>query len=292
MTIILGLIEMFARTADSAHWNVNGYRPYFLVYLGILAGVLKRGLSRCLIVMVSNGWGVVRDSLGAAMRAIVIVGAAYIGVSATRDLMLAYAMEDLEKLSILSEIRLFDIVTILTFIEGVIDVTYIMWILDALKVTMHYLESMKQTRKLARYLTLRSIFLFSILFATIWAGFSHLVDTAGTYDEDGIVRVEHEWIVDAGTEVNYLFVLIGVAFLWWPNPNAKEYANAMELGGDGDGETELELSGVVPSAMDDDDDEDGNKKDVTTFMDDDMHDDDEYAGNTKGYSMLMTRRRD
>jgi len=127
-----------------------------------------------------------------------------------------------------------------------------MWILDALNGTMMYLDNMNQTRKLGRYLKLRTLFLFAILFAVVWAVFS----LVNTYDEEGIVREEHEWIVDAATEVNYLFVLIGVAWLWKPNPSAKEYAYVMELpamGGDGEG-NELELTGHVPSAMDDDDD--------------------------------------
>jgi len=116
-----------------------------------------------------------------------------------------------------------------------------------------YLENMNQMRKLGRYLRLRTIYLYAILFAVVLVVFS----LVNMYDEDGIVREEHEWIVESAFEVNYLFVLVGVSVLWRPNPSAKEYAYAMELpamGADGDG-TELELTGVVPSAMDDDDDE-------------------------------------
>jgi hypothetical protein len=116
---------------------------------------------------------------------------------------------------------------------------------------MQYLENMSQTRKLDRYLKLRTIFLYAILFAIIWAVFS-LVDT---YNKDGIVREEHEWVVEAAGELNYLFVLVGVAILWKPNPAAKEYAYVMELPTSGDGCTELELTDTVPSAASDDEDE-------------------------------------
>lgn len=74
------------------------------------------------------------------------------------------------------------------------------------------------------------------------------------YDQEGIVREEAEWIVQAATEVNYLFVLLGVAWLWRPNPAAKEYAYALELSST-DAENELELTETVPSAMDDDEGE-------------------------------------
>jgi hypothetical protein len=59
-----------------------------------------------------------------------------------------------------------------------------------------------------------------------------------------------------------LYLLIGVAFLWRPNPAAQEYAYVMELRSDGEDvdENDLELTGVVPSAMDDDDDFDDEPK--------------------------------
>lgn len=235
------------------------YHCDFLFHnVGVFMGVLKRAVSRCLIVMVSLGWGVVRDTLGATMPKIVFLGIFYVGTSVVRDFMVVIAVQDMETLSIEEEGELFDVVQILTFVVAAIDVVFILWILDALNGTMEYLESMNQTRKLMRYLRLRCLFLFTILFAVVWAVFS-LVDT---YDEDGILEEQHEWIVDAATELNYLFLLIGVAVLWWPNPSAKEYAYVMELpavGGE-DGENELELTGVVPSAMDDDDDDEGNAK--------------------------------
>ena len=249
-TIFMGMAEMAFRTFDYMVWNNQGYRPMALVYLGILMGVLKRGIMRCLAVMVSLGWGVVRDSLGPAMRMVIVLGALYIGISATRDLMLIFFVEDFTELTTEEETDLIDIVWVLTICVAALDVIYILWILDALNGTMQYLENMSQSRKLQRFLTLRSIILFAILFATVWIVFS-LVDR---YDEEGIVREEHEWIVDAATEVNYLYLLLGVAILWRPNEAAREYAYVMELPDAESGdENDLELTGVVPSAMDDDD---------------------------------------
>lgn len=69
-------------------------------------------------------------------------------------------------------------------------------------------------------------------------------------------------IVDAAVEANYIFVLTGVAVLWRPQENAKEYAYVMQLPSiktdqnDDDGEEgEFEMSAVVPSAADLDEDE-------------------------------------
>jgi len=189
------------------------------------------------------------------MRVVIVMGATYIGVSATRDLMLIFFVEDFEELTLEEETDLIDVVWVLTIVVAALDVIFILWMLDALNGTMQYLENMSQTRKLQRFLTLRSIVLFAILFATGWIVFS-LVDK---FDEQGIVREEHEWVVDAATEVNYLYILLGVAVLWRPNPAAQEYAYVMELPDTDDengNENDLELTGVVPSAMDDDDDDD------------------------------------
>jgi Lung seven transmembrane receptor len=260
ITIVVGFVEMIFRSGDYFVWNQDGYRMNVAMYLGILLGVFKRGFSRCLGIMVSLGWGVIRDSLGSTMRWIILLGATYIGVSSARELMWQFAIDDLETLSYGTEEDIFSVTVIMTFVVSALDVIFILWILDALNGTMEYLENMGQTRKLMRYLRLRCIFLFGILFATAWVVFA-LVDT---YDEVGIVEEEHEWVVKAATEINYLFMLLGVAILWRPNPSAKEYAYAMELPAtssfEDEGGTELELTGAVPSAMDDDDDDPSGKK--------------------------------
>jgi Lung seven transmembrane receptor len=270
LTIGMGLVEMVLRVADYLDWNMDGDHSNALMYAGILMGVIKDGFSRGLLVMVSLGWGVIRDSLGLDLPKIVVLGIVYIACAAVLELTIAFAEQDIQSLSYDAEVELFDLATIFNFVVAAVNVVFIMWILDALNATMTYLDNMNQTRKLARYLRLRTILLFSVLFAVVWAVFS-LVDT---YDEDGIVREEHEWIVNAATELNYLAVLIGVAILWKPNPNAKEYAYVMELPAMGsDGETELELTDVVPSAMDDMDDDFNDDNGQPTNFRNGSHDD-------------------
>lgn len=189
--------------------------------MGILLGVFKHGISWCLIVMVSLGWGVIRDTLGSALHRVIILGIVYIALAAARDFMIIFAVEDMKTMSYDEEVELLDLATILAVVVFAVAVIFILWILDALNGTMMYLENMNQTRKLKRYLRLRTIFLFAILFAIVWAVFS----LVNTYDEDGIVREEHEWVVEALQELNYLFVLVAVAILWRPNPSAKVSMN-------------------------------------------------------------------
>jgi hypothetical protein len=252
-TIMLGLLESFFKTGDYFVWNEDGTRFWFAMYTGVIIGVLKRGISRCLMVMVSLGWGVVRDSLGSTRKQIIALGIVYVGVSTARDVMTLFAITENETRTFKADVELFDVLTILTFIVAAIDVTFYMWILDALNGTMQYLENMNQSSKLQRYLRLRFILLFSVLFAVVWLVFG-IVNTAM---EESILPQQEEWAVDAVMEINYVMVLVSVAILWRPNPNAKEYAYVTELpaiGGE-DGEDDLEMVGNIPSALDEDDDE-------------------------------------
>lgn len=257
-TICMGTLEVFFRAGDLFVWNEDGKRFWIAFYIGIIVGVLKRGVSRCLLVMVSLGWGVVRDNLGRIMNKIHIIGGLYIVLSLIRDVMTEVAYSEIQKISIEEEEELFDIVKILGFVIVIIDLIFYFWIIDSLTATMEYLESMKQTSKLMRYLRLRCILMFSILFGVAWAVFG-IVDTYNS----GIVTQEARWVIDAMMEMNYLFVLVAVAVLWRPQQNAKEYAYVMELPAmsaathDDDGEEGvIELSANVPSAMDSDEEDD------------------------------------
>ena len=270
--ICLGLLEMIFRTGDYFVWNADGYRSPFIMWIAVLAGALKQGLSRCLIVMVSLGWGVVRDSLGSAQRTLIVfLGAVYILVTAVSDLMVVFAIEDMNSLSYTTEEHIFTVVKKLTVIASFIDFIFIIWILYALYTTMRYLRNMNQSCKLERYVKLRCLLLFLIMFATMWTVFM-LVDSV---NEESILQEEHAWTTDAASEIKYLFLLIGVAFLWRPNPSAREYAYVMELPAMGaDGENKLELMEAVPSEMDNGAGSvGGTPNSKNAFSDNEFHDD-------------------
>ena len=178
----------FARLVEQYEPRVAQLVFSCLFVQGVIVGVLKQGISRCLIVMVSLGWGVIRDDLGAVMNRINLMGALYIAVAMVRDIMTVVAYTGVQKISQEEEDELFDIVSILSLVIALIDVIFYLWIIDSMNATMEYLEGMNQTSKLLRYLRLRSILLASILFAVVWSVFG-IVDS---YDE-GIVEESNEW---------------------------------------------------------------------------------------------------
>lgn len=265
-TIGIGLLEVFFKAGDLWVWNVDGERFWFSLYTGVVLGVCKRAISRCLVVMLCLGWGVTCDTLGDKMAKVVTLGVAYAGVSAARDVMTVLAITENEVLSTETENSLLDAVTLLTFITAFIDVTFYLWIFDALNSTMQYLEDMNQSRKLKRYLRLRLILLLSVLFAVVWTVFG-IVDS---YNDQRIINEEvNGWVLSAVWEFNYLLVLVGLACLWAPEAGAKEYAYVMELSQLGN-DLEFETSIDGPES----DDEGGDATGSGAFSD--------YAGDDNG----------
>ena len=127
---------------------MDGIRFWFSLYTGVLLGVCKRAISRVLVVMLCLGWGVTCDSLGGMLKTIVTLGIVYACVSAARDVMTIISITENEILTHNQEEEILDVVSILTFVTAFIDVTFYLWIFDALNQTMQCLEEMNQSRKL------------------------------------------------------------------------------------------------------------------------------------------------
>jgi hypothetical protein len=246
-TLALGLLELLLKTMDYFEWNIYGVRSEIIMYSWIIVGVLKGAISRCVLVMVSLGWGVVRDTLGDQLIKIIILGIVFSISSFARDVAEVVFVEEMQTWSLEKEEEVYDVFSILTFVVAAIDCIFYMWILDALNSTMQYLENMNQSNKLKRYLRLRLILLISILFGIVWAVFG-IVDASM---ETAILDDGQEWIIRGMWVVNYSFVLVAIALLWKPDPRSKEFAYVMELPSVGD-DTVLQQS---TSIQDTDEDE-------------------------------------
>ena len=214
----------------------------------VILGVLKRGITRCLFVMVSMGWGVVRDSLGLALMKIIVLGLVYCGLTMLRDFFLVLAVDKVQSLSASTEEKLVDLTLLISLGVLVVNLIFFFWIIFSLFATTEYLKNMNQTTKLQRHLRLRCIILTGFLFAMAWFIFSEI---DGALD---ILSPNQYWMLEGAMHLNNLFVIVSVAMLWRPNSNAKDYAMQMQIPSTGDDEdNELELSCVVPSAGDLDD---------------------------------------
>jgi len=191
--------------------------------------------------MVAMGWGVVRDSLGASLCKIIFLGLLYSGVVFTRDF-LGIIAETVTSVSLTEEEELVDVALVLSVVAVILEIIFVMWIVSSLTATTDYLKNMNQTTKLRRHMRLRClvmtaiVVIIALVMVTLFQFFKPFLSA------------DQIWILRAVGHGNYLFVLFGVSVLWRPNANAKEYVMQMELPAIGDGDSDLELSCVVPSA--------------------------------------------
>ena len=242
-SISLGLLEMSFRCGDYYVWNGSGIRSNFIIWVGILVGVVKQGISRCLAVMVSMGWGVSRDSIPGTARTMSIgLGVAYIVTSGLSDCLLVFAIEHMNTMSYKNEKEIVTVVTLLSYCKSAVDTFFIIWVLMALSKTLTYLEKNNEKTKLEKMNQLRNLFLAAVCFVIIIILFQ-LFDKV---TDGGIVAEEHAWAMDAASEVSYLFVLVGISLIWRPSENSQKYAFFKELSPMymDDDEDDLELSDV------------------------------------------------
>jgi Lung seven transmembrane receptor len=242
-TIVLGTMEMVFRTRNLGQWNQTGWPSLVNIWLSEISTVLKKGISRCLFVMLSMGWCVVYESLQLrTLWAIRLLGVLYISVVLTANLMSVYAQEHTKTLSNGQQVEMHAVANLLAFVVFALDLVFLLWILDALSNTIVHLQNdSNQVHKLQRFLHVRAIFLASLLFAVAWMGLV-LADTM-VPQRESLVLTRHAKVWLGEGDLNYLLVLVGIAILWRPNPNARNYTTLSQQSPDEDDDAhELELS--------------------------------------------------
>lgn len=185
---------------------------------------------------------------------IVFLGLVYCGLTMVRDFFLVLAVDKVQSWSASTEETLVNLTVLISLALVAVDLIFFVWIMSSLVSTTEYLRNLNQTSKLQRHLRLRCIILTAFAASVVWVIFSIVTEVIG------LLSTAQYWILEGAVHLINLYVIASVAILWRPNPNAKDYAMQMELPmmGDDDGENDLELSCVVPSAgdMDDGDDPD------------------------------------
>jgi Lung seven transmembrane receptor len=245
-TILLGTMEMAFRTRNLGHWNQTGRSSLVNIWLSEIATVLKKGTSRCLFVLLSMGWCVVYDTLNARTTwAIGLLGAVYSGVALTTNLLSVYTLEHTKTLSNGETIEMHAVANLLALVVFVLDLVFLLWILDALSNTIVRLQNdEQQAHKLQRFVYVRFIFLASLLFAVAWMGL--VLADAMVPQRESLVLTRHAKLWLGEGDLNYLLVLVGIAILWRPHFNARNYTTLSQQQQqspyDDDGTHELELS--------------------------------------------------
>eukprot|EP00534_Pseudo-nitzschia_fraudulenta_P011794 CAMPEP_0201216454 /NCGR_PEP_ID=MMETSP0851-20130426/189524_1 /ASSEMBLY_ACC=CAM_ASM_000631 /TAXON_ID=183588 /ORGANISM="Pseudo-nitzschia fraudulenta, Strain WWA7" /LENGTH=612 /DNA_ID=CAMNT_0047506019 /DNA_START=372 /DNA_END=2210 /DNA_ORIENTATION=- len=248
-TIVLSFLETSMQGLSLYLLNTNGKEDPYTTYIALGFRIIQQGAIRCVGLMVGMGWGVVRDTLGAALWKVIFFGLLYSGLLFVRD-SLELASESVKKAST-QQTELFDLAQILSWVIIVVNLIFVCWLIMEVGKTTDYLRNMNQTTKLRRHLRLRCLLIASMVIISAKWIFSLVQFVCAVYGNP-VLSPHLFWIIDVVGHANYLFIIFGVSILWRPNSDAKSYAMQMELPALDD-ENELELSCVVPSADDMDD---------------------------------------
>jgi len=125
---------------------------------------------------------------------------------------------------------------------SIVDFIIWFWILMGLNMTIKYLEDNQQERKLQRYKWLLNIMIIAVVMNMLAVLFLTMEIA------DGLNVNITLW--PATTEAGFFLVVACVAYLWRPNPNAREYAYVEELNSD-ESVYELELTEESPTVLQD-----------------------------------------
>jgi len=218
MTLHVAILVVFGlATFESAAWTL-GYailnedgKPYCCpfaneIVVSIVLQILRQTLTRCLLLVVALGYGIVRPHLMTGEWVVVgLVTALYLG-SAVVARVAEVVILDSDPYGDPDDIRLYEAPAM------VMNILFLTWIYVALNSTITVLKEYKQSIKLKMYQQL----LRSIIFFTVLIGCAHLVILGKENDVLGWPW-KYEWVDDTLWEVLNLLVLCTVSFICRPS---------------------------------------------------------------------------
>ena len=129
---------------------------------GVIFGVMKRALSRVVVLMVSMGYGVVRPSLGDDMKKIMYMGCSYFVLSLVYTLTISMP----SNARFVGDPEFENMLALVVLLLAAVDTTFYMWIIKSLKSIISNLETRKQIEKCALYKNFRIVLFVSLEAAT------------------------------------------------------------------------------------------------------------------------------
>lgn len=237
LVIALGMCEMALWYFDYSNHNMTGYRPAGITLWAVTFGAIRKTVSRCLLLIVSMGYGVVRPTLGGLTSRVLLLGAIYFIAVEGLDF-----MEDVGAINDMAGKEKF----LLLLPVAVLDAIFIMWIFTSLSRTLEKLLVRKLTAKLELYRKFTNTLAVVVVLSIAWIGYE--VFFRYTYGE----HWQNEWIIMAFWNVISFVLLCVVCLLWAPSKNATRYAYGGEVADDFESEESVALTAVVsnpPTAM-------------------------------------------
>jgi hypothetical protein len=241
------------RTSFAAYYrylNAHGRGTVATVFLFVVA-ILDAGrnaLSFFMLLVVSLGLSVVRESLGRTMlKCQLLAGAHFVfGV------LYAVGIVELELESTSALILLLFVIPLAFTLSG-----FLLWIMYSLNATISQLRSRKQRYKLTMFERLHRILLFTVVFILIFFVVSSL-SFSGRLAEDYAAKSwkYRWWLLDGWLALLYLGAFSDIAFLWRPSANNRRLAMSDEIAQDEEDAEDYDLEALERRTRDRDDDDD------------------------------------
>eukprot|EP00002_Diphylleia_rotans_P032040 TRINITY_DN6698_c0_g1_i1.p1 TRINITY_DN6698_c0_g1~~TRINITY_DN6698_c0_g1_i1.p1 ORF type:complete len:511 (+),score=113.82 TRINITY_DN6698_c0_g1_i1:64-1596(+) len=225
--IIVGLIEMSIIYSYWNEQNENGKINISAEIAGTFFNVLKRTVSRVLLLLVCMGYGVVRPTLGTNMPKVMFFGVIYF--------IFAGILEIIEDVHMNSGVNAF-VRLIFVIPVAALDTGFIWVLMRSLNHTIESLKLRKQNLKLDMYNKLSYVLMTSVVISILCAFAQMLAESSG---ENGTAW-ETYWLIQIYWHGIYFAILVSICVLWRPCENNMRYAYSEELG-DNDDDVEENL---------------------------------------------------
>ena len=222
LVMAFGMLETTMLFAHFLHWNDSGSPNLALTIIALFFGVLKRAVSRVLVLLVSMGYSVVRPSLADEMPRVLYLGAAYCLLSLIYTI--ATSLPNSNKTV---DENTHDMISMVVFVLAGVDTTFYIWILTSLNNLITSLAARKQAAKYLLYRNFRSVLVISFVAAIVWALYGSVINLSQGHGEDN--NWKDHWTVDALWESTYFMLFLAIAYLWAPSKNSMRYSYAVEL---------------------------------------------------------------
>ncbi|KIM47770.1 hypothetical protein M413DRAFT_209068 [Hebeloma cylindrosporum] len=211
--VALLVIEMFANWAYYRYLNAHGKSTASTVFL-IVVAILDAGrnsMSFFMLLVVSLGLSVVRDSLGRTMLKCQGLAVAHF----IFGILYAVGIVELELESTSALLLLLFIIPLAFTLSG-----FLLWIMYSLNATIAHLRARKQRYKLKMFTRLHYILLFTVVVIAIFFVVSSM-SFSGRLAEDYAAKSWRVrwWLLDGWLALLYLTGFVLIAFLWRPSEN-------------------------------------------------------------------------
>ncbi|KAI0719950.1 lung seven transmembrane receptor-domain-containing protein [Cerioporus squamosus] len=232
------IIEMLANWAYYRYLNAHGEGTTSTVFL-IVVAILDAGrnaLSFFLLLIVSLGLSVVKESLGKVMlRCQLLAGAHFVfGV------LYAVGIVELELESSSAFILLLFVIPLALTLSG-----FLLWIIYSLNATIAQLAARKQRYKLSMFVWLHRILLMTVVVIAIFFVVSSMTFSGRLAEDYGSKSWKSQWwLLDGWLALLYLVDFVAIAYLWRPSPNNRRLAMFDELAQDEEDAEDYDLEAL------------------------------------------------